>query len=308
MSAAAIDFGTVAVLALVLWLDGWRRVGPGDPVVRRIGVGPWTLGAPSARAGGFALVAWWPPVVFPFVVAASPTEQTQAGLPAWTSDHEISVARGRRRVGRVAADIALLRILGTLLLVWIVLGIPLMTARAGGGGLVRGIAGAFLFSGALAATCFVVLRMSGVPRRNAIRKCAPLVSPFGAARAAEVVVIEALEGLSAAAQLAALLDAERFAAWLRPWAYDELHARRAGNAADARVRNIVAALPPSLLSDAIATIPADGDVESASSYCPRCGHWYYQHVAECSECANVALLAGGGDLRDADAREASGSS
>jgi len=290
VSAAAIDFGTVAVLVFVLWLDGWRRVEPGDLIVRRVGLGVWTLRTPSARVGTFALVAWWPPVVFPLVVTTSLDAQVSAGSPAWTADHAVSVARGRRRVGRVAADIAMLRIVGTLLLVWIALGIPLMTARAGGAGLVRGIAGAFVFAAGMAITCFVVLRMSGVPGRNALRKCLPLVSPFSAARAAEVVVGEALDGLSPAAQLAALLDPQPFAAWLRPWAYDEVHARQADGPVAARIREMIAALPPSVLSGVIATMPSDDSGDVGSSYCPRCGHWYYKHVADCSECVNVALL------------------
>jgi hypothetical protein len=292
VSAAAIDFGTVAVLVFVLWLDGWRRVEPGDFIVRRVGLGPWTLRTPSARVGTFALVAWWPPVVFPLVVTTSPDTQVSAGSPAWTVDHAVSVARGRRRVGRVAADIAMLRIVGTLLLVWIALGIPLMTARAGGAGLVRGIAGAFLFAGGMAITCLVVLRMSGVPGRSALRKCLPLVSPFSAARAAEVVIGEALDGLSPSAQLAALLDPPAFAEWLRPWAYDEVHARQADGPVAARIREMIAALPPSMLSGVIATMPSEDAGDVGSSYCPRCGHWYYQHVAACSECVNVALLPG----------------
>jgi len=290
VSAAAIDFSTVAVLMFVLWLDGWRRVEPGDFVVGRVGLAVWTLRTPSARAGAFALVAWWPPVVFPFVVMASPDARVNVGSPPWTADHAVSAARGRRRMGRVAADIAMLRVLGTLLLVWIALGIPLMTAFAGGAGLVRGIAGAFVFAVGIAITCFVVLRMSGVSGRNALRKCFPLLSPFSAARAAEVVVGDALEGLSPAARMAALLDPQAFAVWLRPWAYDEVHARQADGPAAARIRDMIAALPPLVLSGVIATIPSDDNGDVGSSYCPRCGHWYYQHVAACSECVNVALV------------------
>jgi hypothetical protein len=292
VSTAAIDFSTVAVLLFVLWLDGWRRVEPGSLIVSRVGLGTWTLRTPSARVGAFALVAWWPPVVFPLVVNESPAALVSPGSPAWTADHAISVSRGRRRVGRVAADIAMLRILGTLLVVWIALGIPLMTAFAGGAGLVRGIAGAFVFAGGIAVVCSVVLLTSGVPRRNALRKCFPLVSPFSAARAAELVVGEALGELPPAAQLAALLDRQAFAAWLRPWAYDEVHARQADGPVAARIREMIAALPQSVLSGAIATIPSDGYGDTSSSYCPRCGHWYFQHVAECSECADVSLLPG----------------
>jgi hypothetical protein len=290
VSAAAIDFGTVAVLAFVLWLDGWRRVESGDFVVGRVGLGVWTLRTPSARAGAFALVAWWPPVVFPLVVTTSRDARVNADSLRWMADYAVSAARGRRRIGRVAADIAMLRILGTLLLVWIALGIPLMTAFAGGAGLVRGIAGAFVFAVGMALTCFAVLRMSGVPGRNALRKCFPLVSPFSAARAAEVVLGDALEGLSPAAQLATLLDQQAFAAWLRPWAYDEVHARRADGPVAARIRDMIAGLPAPVLSRVIATVPSDGDGDTSSSYCPRCGHWYYQYVADCSECVNVALL------------------
>jgi hypothetical protein len=291
VSTAAIDFGTVAVLVFVLWLDGWRRVEPGDLAVRRVGFGRWTLHATTARVGSFALVAWWPPIVLPFVVPASPAVESRGEPAAWTTDYTVSVARGRRKLRRAAVNIAILRIVGALLLVWIALGIPLMTAQWGGSGLLRGIGGAFLFSAEVAIICFAVLRMSGVPRRAALGKCAPLLSPFTAARAAEIVVAHALDGLSPAAQMGALLDRQRFDAWLRPWAYDEMNGRRAHDKAEARTRGLASSLPAPLLARIVSEVPADGGDDSASSYCPRCGSRYYQHVAVCSECSDVPLLA-----------------
>ena len=292
MSTAAIDFGTVAVLVFVLWLDGWRRVEPGDVTVRRVAFGPWTLHAATARVGSFALVAWWPPIVLPFVVVVSPAAENHDAAAAWTADYSVSVARGRRKLRRAAVNIAILRIVGALLLVWIAVGIPLMTARWGGSGLLRGIGGAFIFSAEVAIICFAVLRMSGLPARAALRKSAPLLSPFTAARAAEIVVARALDGLTPAARMAALLGGQRFAAWLRPWAYDEMNGRRVHDKTEASTRGVASSVPAPLLARIVTDVPTDGgDDAAASSYCPRCGSRYYQHVAVCSECSEVQLLA-----------------
>jgi hypothetical protein len=290
VSTAAIDFGTVAVLVFVLWLDGWRRVEPGDLAVRRVGFGAWNLYTPAARVGSFALVAWWPPIVLPFVVPASPATESRGEPAAWTTDYTVSVARGRRKLRRAALNIAILRIFGALLLVWIAVGIPLMTARWGGSGLLRGIGGAFLFSAEVAIICFAVLRMSGVPRRTALRKCGPLLSPFTAARAAEIVTADALDGLSPAAQMGALLDGRRFATWLRPWAFDEVNGRQVHDKAEARARRLASSLPAPLLTRIVTSVPTDGGDDSAvGSYCPRCGSRYYRHVVLCSECSDVHL-------------------
>jgi hypothetical protein len=289
LSVVAIDLSTVAVLLIVLWLDGWRRVEPGDVLVKRVGLGAWDVHTPTARIGTFALAAWWPPVVLPVIIsAASPVAREGAALHRWTADHALSVARARRRLRRASADIAALRVFGTLQLVWIAFVIPLMTAHSGGIGLLLGIAVAFAFAAGIALVCFLALWMSGARAGTALGKSFALLSPFSAARAPEIVIAQALDGVPSAAQLAALLCADRFAAWVRPWAYDETNGRRTLDAAETRIRGLVSSIPAGLLSGAVALVPDGGD-EGPASYCPRCGHWYHERVTECSECTDVPL-------------------
>jgi len=54
--AWSVDPSTVALLALVLWLDGWRRMATQTTLLVRVGPGPWSVRTPWARLGPFDLV------------------------------------------------------------------------------------------------------------------------------------------------------------------------------------------------------------------------------------------------------------
>ena len=124
-----VDLTTVLLLAVVLWLDGWRRVPRESLLLRRAGLGAWRVAEPWARLGAFALVALWPPLVLPLVVSTADTTADRA--PAWSHDFALAVARGRRRLRRTRVQAGALRAIGMLLIAWIVIGIPLATARSG---------------------------------------------------------------------------------------------------------------------------------------------------------------------------------
>jgi hypothetical protein len=285
-----IDFGTIATLAIVVWLDGWRRLTTDALLVTRVGVGAWTVRPPFARIGNFGLVASWAPLIVPVVLLPSPGS-AKRGHGRGTGDFDRCVARSGRRLRRVRAVTALLRALGIALTLWIIVGIPVVTAHFGGPGLIQGVMAAFLLSVAMTFGTALSLRSLRVPFRRAFRTAAPLLSPFTAPRAAEIVTATAVGPLDSLAPLVALLGRERFLAWLRPWAYDELAGRRPPDGArDATVEDLLRDLPRSVLEQAAASCRVEVTAD-ADRYCPRCTRTYRDVAATCRECDDIPLLA-----------------
>ena len=289
----SVDLGTVVLLAIVVWLDGWRRLSTDALLVARSGFGPWDVRTPWARAGPFALVTWWAPIVVPLLLSpVSPAASN--GQPArmrWKDDFDVAVARDRRRLHRVRWLALALRALGVLLILWIIVGIPVATTRFGGPGLIHGVLGALVI--AIATTFFttVALRSLGVPLRRSLRTTAQLLSPFTAPRAAEIVTGAAIGPLHSLAPLVALLGEARFLAWVRPWAYDELAGRHQPNdEVSATVASLVRALPRRMLERAVAPAIHGAD-HDGTRYCPRCARTYREAAERCADCSDLALVA-----------------
>ena len=289
LAAWSVDRSTVAVLAVILWLDGWRKAPDDAVVVRRTLLGRWRVHDVAARVGGHAFVAWWPPFVMPFVVGAS-----TAGLGArWSFD--VAVARAERRLRRLRWDTFIARVLSALLVLWIVLGIPMLTAMSGGVGLVRGIWTALLLATSVAIITTIALRRIGIPWQQAARQTAVLVSPFSTSRAPELLVAAALADAAPIVALRALLGDEAFRAWVRPWAFDALYS--GGGAAIADNGSwlshvVVAALPGALLERAVAApsrASDDREQTEIEHYCARCGRIFRHTASSCTECSDVRL-------------------
>src|SRR5688500_7425223 len=173
LSDVSVDLGTVALLAAVVWLDGWRRLPTDTLLATRTGFGPWGVRAPWARVGPFALVTSWAPLIVPVLV---PTEPRNDGTGAdWERDFSVSVARTRRRLRRVRAVVAWLRTLGVLEVLLIVVGIPFATAAFGAPGLLYGILAAFVLALQLTFGATIALRSLGVPPGRAFRSSAQLL-------------------------------------------------------------------------------------------------------------------------------------
>lgn len=275
------------MLALVFWLDGWRRR-PDDAVfLVRLPGGPWHVRTPWAKVGPFALVAWWSPIVLPLLVSAPATHTDEPRR--WAADFGIAVARGRRRLRRVNVGLTALRLVGALLLVWIAFGIPLITSRFGIAGLVRGIVSAVIFGAALAAVAIMELRTLDLRWWPAIRRAAPLLSPFSAPQAAEVLTTAALADIGVMERVAVLLGDTRFFTWIRPAAYDVLHDHVTTASGDTWAPDIlVRALPRTVLERALGTRP--DALDSDLAYCPRCAGTYREGMTTCTECGDLALV------------------
>ena len=261
---ADVDWSTVGVLALVVLLDGLRKVPAEALMLRSVLGGPWYPVESSGMRPGWRIVSLWPPINRHIVLSrvASP------GPP--------DVVGRLRALGWTAPA---LTVLGWLSLGALVLGVPIAAARFGGWGLVGGAAIAELAAVVSAVVAFSALRRLHFPRSAAARRAAVLLSPFTAPRAGELVLEAAVEGLPPVAVLRALLSEAAFDAWLRPRAYDALQ----GNPdpllrADLRepLAVVVGARPPGVLG----------------LYCPRCGQGYRDGAATCHGCDGVGLVGG----------------
>ena len=287
--AWSVDPSTVALLAAVLWLDGWRRVAPRTTVLVRVGPGPWSVRAPWGRLGPFALVGWWPPITMPVLLPAPAAATSPDDYGGWPADFDIALARGRRRLRRVRMRVAVLRVLGVLLVLWIVFGIPLWTSRFGGAGLLGGIGGAFLLAAVLTVLVSFALRALCVPWSSSVRRVVHLLSPFSATQAPELVLAAALDRLDPLARMAVLLGETRFLTWVRPLAYDALHGRvTASGADDSSIASLVRDLPRTLLTRAVCG--EAGAAEGVAAHCPRCTRTYRDDTATCGDCGGLALV------------------
>jgi len=285
----SIDLGTVVLLAVVVWLDGWRRRPNDALLVTRSGLGPWTVRPPWTRAGPLALVALWEPIVVP--VLLSPTAaHTEVAAAPWARDYSVALARTRRRLRRVRLVVVALRAFGILMILWIILGIPVATGRFGAEGLLYGVLAAFVLAIELTFVTTVALRRFGIPFRRAFRMTAPLLSPFTTPRAASIVTTAAVGPLDSVVPLVALLGESAFLAWIRPYAFDEL-AGRTHAPENETIVNLVRTLPRRTLERAVEPAVDHALNDDAARYCPRCTRTYRDVMETCDHCSELALVA-----------------
>jgi hypothetical protein len=175
--------------------------------------------------------------------------------------------------------------LGASVLVGIVIGIPAAVARFDSWGFAGGVAGVLLLALATAVTTSYVLRRLGQPWRPATRIAAPLLWPFSAPRAAEVVLEHAIAGAPPLTVARRLLRAAAFASWIRPQAYDAL---RGDGSTREGVSGLLTLVGRSVLTAIVQAPPAD--CEPGEGYCARCARMYRAGTATCAHCQAVTLI------------------
>lgn len=243
--------------ALVLW-EGVRRVPQGAVVLRHaIGYAWQVAGGPFPA--GWRLVSWLSPLVTHLVLVPGP-------------------GAGRTPPRHLGMWMSVLRLPSAIAFFGLVVGVPLLTANGGFGGLLRALALSFGAALAAALASFVALWRMGVPARTAAGDALPLLSPFAAPRAPEVVLARALEGVPFTDLLRALLGAEGYAEWARPVAYD-----------GARGRAEAGALLPAGEAAAILGRPPTGAL-AGDVYCARCGRVYLPAATACRACEGAELV------------------
>ena len=261
---AGVDWSTVGVLALVVLLDGLRKVPTEALILRSVLGGPWYPVESSRIRPGWRIVSLWPPISRHIVLSRQVT-----------SPHPPDVVGRLHALGWAAPA---LTGLGWLSLGALVLGVPIAAARFGGWGLVGGAAIAELVAVVSAVIAFSALRRLHFPRSAAARRAAVLLSPFAAPRAGELVLEAVVEDLQPVAVLRALLPDAAFDAWLRPRAYDAMQ-----GSPDPMLRADLAREP-------LAVVVSARPPGVSGLYCPRCGQSYRDGAAACAGCDGVGLV------------------
>ena len=264
------DWATTAALLAVLLAEGVRRLPAGALVLRRTLRGSWrVVHGPTARRE-WRLVSVWAPFLEHLVLQAG----TSADLLA-ADDADREAERPPQLPSRLT--IAAFRVAGGAILLLVAVGIPTATATLGLTGLVRSILVAFISSTVVALLAAVCLRRIVGGWKPAFTTAAPLLSPFAATRAAELLLQTTVNALPAPAALQALVRRDDFARWFRVQAYDTLAARSSAleRGTSRRLEAMIAVIPDDC---------GDGD-----RFCPRCAAAFRPHVEECSDCPSVVL-------------------
>ncbi|HET7583770.1 MAG TPA: hypothetical protein VFK13_02625 [Gemmatimonadaceae bacterium] len=261
-------------------LDSIERVPAGALVLRRRWGSGWSVAAEPSATAGARLVARWPPLFITLVLAPAAQASRVRGHP--TLPRELRILQAREQ--RLRAFTASLEVLGTLELAALVLGVPAASTRFGGAGLIASVAAVLMLACWTALVAATALRMLGTPPREALRLAAPLLSPFSAPRAVEVVLRRTTVGLSRFAVARHVLGDDAFRSWIRPAAYDFCHSP---GDAGATAHEMARAVGHEALRSVVAS-PPDG-VHADECYCPRCGAVYRGDIATCSRCEELPL-------------------
>ena len=263
---------TILILGVVALSEGVRRLTPGAFVLRRDVLGSWKV-APTLELGrSLHLIAWGMPVSMPLVLA-------EGGNDGALSVRRL-LTRLRARSRRVAAEIPILRVVGTLVLLGLVVGIPLATVRWDVWGLVVGLQLLVLLCVAQAIVTFVALRRAGAARRPAALTSLKALWPFSAPRAAELVQDQVVADVPQLAVAHELLGEKRFLAAMRPMVYDALRAEH----------NRVGIVLTELCGrERLAAFLREPPYTSDDPFCPRCASQYRRGIAVCSNCEGIAL-------------------
>lgn len=265
----AIDWLSVFVLGALTLLDGVRRLPRGAHVLRRVGNGDWSVATPE-EDGRRLLVSWWTPFTLRLAVPPSHPEGGRADRLA-------------ERLPRTWRWIAELRVLGAMVLIGVVVGIPVATETLGWRGLLLALLGIEMIAVAITATALLVLRRLGLGMRAALRQAAGLLSPFAAPRAAEIVLEQAIAGAPPLLTIRQLVPRRAFDSWIRPRAHDLLH----GDApADPELEDV---LTRSDLARIVGAPPQDRLPHEP--WCARCGRIYRTSTSCCADCDALQLMA-----------------
>ena len=277
-----MDWGATAALAAIAWTNGVQRVPAGAVVLRRVLGGPWAPLAVDVRRTRWQVVGWWAPLTASLVLRAGAT-----GAPltvAWARRLE---RRVEARLRRARPFVRALRVMGALELASLVFGVPWGATRFGVWGLAGGVAAVLLLATITAATALLALRRTGVAWKTAARAALRLLSPFGAPRAADVLLERVVRDAPPELVARAVLPREAFASFIRPRAFDATRAARPATGEDGGrvLRTMIGA---EFLAAVVAAPPLER--RDGEAYCPRCAALYDAGVRACGDCDGVALV------------------
>jgi hypothetical protein len=268
-----LDLSIAATLAAIAELEGIRRISPDAIVLRRLGLGRWTIARPQVHHG-FGLVSWCIPIALPIV------------LPADDADTPLGVrrmlTRFKARNRRARSAMVVVRCVSILLLACLVFGVPAAARADGARGLAWAIAAVLWLCLWQAFVVRSILRTCGMPPRQATVAALGLMNPFSAQRAAEVMQEQVIAGMPRTVAAYALLGEEQLLREMRPEIFDAM------NADASQMREILVTLiGVDRLTEALCAPPLDAD---AGNFCPRCATQFDAAVSECCNCDGIELI------------------
>jgi len=261
---------TAGILAVVALSEGVRRLAPGALVLQRWAFGRWRVAHTFELGSGMHLLSWCIPWSLPLILSEPPAGDTLS--------RRRLVTRLRARARRVRMDLALLRVLGLLVLVTLVVGVPVATARHGAWGLIASLQMLLLLAIAQATFTWIALRRAGA-RRGVGAAAAKMLWPFNSQLAPQLVQSQVAAGVPKLVAAQELMGDDELLRAMRRDVYDAVNGFGGSDLLSlydrAQLRGFLA-LP----------VAAPGQ-----PHCPRCGTQYQPDVAACADCDGVALVA-----------------
>lgn len=254
-----------AVLALLVALEGVRRLPPDMVLLRRTLWQRWSIVGAVRLGAGFHVVSWLVPVAMPVLLPASEEGDAGEASPA-------AITSMRAREAAVHLDVRALQINGAVIVAMLVIGVPFLTWSRGLFGLVIALL-QLLF----ATTFQAMVVHSALDRIGAPASFARWMWPFTSIRAAETVQGSIVAGVPRLVVIRELLGEEALLDSYRSSLHDV--ARGAPLGADAR--SLVALMGMERIRAFLEARPQDLGEER---FCPRCASRYRPDVSECAGC------------------------
>jgi hypothetical protein len=263
-SSEAVE--AAAILALLVVLEGVRRLAPETIVVRRTLWSRWTIARAPRLGAGFHLVSWFVPFALPVLLSQDGSANSNG------SGSEAAVASMRMREAAVHLDVRVLQINGIVIAAMLVIGVPFLTWSRGLFGLVI----------ALLQLLFATTLQAMVAHDALVRVGAPAsvwrwMSPFTATRAAEAVQDGIIVGVPRLVAIRALLGEQQLLDAYRCALHDLVR----GDEEDADARLLESLIGMDRVRTFLEARPAD---LGEDGFCPRCASRYRPGIVECAGC------------------------
>lgn len=263
-----LDLGLAGFFLFFMLLEGVRRPPRGSVLLRRFGLGRWRMIGESRSH--FRLVSLVPP--FTTSVLLTPPDDGE----------ECDKAAVQRRWALARRAAIPLNVLGGLIALGLLAGLPLAVVYATAWDFLLAAAMILLLTGVSALTGSITLQKMGMPAEPAGRMARRWLSPFAAPGVAQDILELALADAPPPFAARLLLRDSELRKWLRPRAYDLLE-RRVSDP------HLMESFSAQALMTLVRSQPLDVD-PAAIAWCPRCGG-SYRTTGNCTECRDVPLLA-----------------
>jgi hypothetical protein len=258
-----------AILALLVIVEGVRRLAPGTVVLRRILWSRWRMARPSRLGVAFHLVSWLVPLSLPLVL---PPRDADVSLPASSDDALASMRAAKQRAG---SAMRLLQINGSLIALMLVVVLPYVSWWRGAFGLRAAVCGLLLLTVVQASVARLALRGTGLARLPFAR----YLWPFTALRAAEHVQERIVAAVPPLLVMRELLGDDELVESHRERLHDWVR-----SAATEDEEPIVALVGRERVQAFLARVPSG---LGPDGYCPRCASRYRPTMRECGSCGVV---------------------